>query len=141
MLWDRYMQLTQIEAAFKCMKSELGIRPIYHQLEHRVEAHILVAFLAYCLTVTLKHRLQAHAPGLTPRAVLEKLAAIQMLDVWLPTTDGRWLVMPRYTQPEAEQAVAAAQTEAVSARSNRRLSSRPSRPPPCFKNSNCSADL
>ena len=104
-LWDRYMQLVQIEAAFKCLKSELGIRPIYHQLEHRVEAHILVAFLAYCLTVTLKHRLQAHAPGLTPRAVLEKLAAIQTLDVWLPTTDGRYLVMPRYTEPEADLAV------------------------------------
>jgi len=104
-LWDRYMQLTQIEAAFKCLKSELGIRPIYHQLEHRVEAHILVAFLAYCLSVTLKHRLQAHAPGLTPRAVLEKLAAIQMLDVSLPTTDGRCLIMPRYTEPEAEVAL------------------------------------
>jgi hypothetical protein len=104
-LWDRYMQLTQIEAAFKCLKSDLGIRPIYHQLEHRVEAHILVAFLAYCLTVTLKHRLQAHAPGLTPRAVLEKLATIQMLDVSFPTTDGRRLVMPRYTEPNAEQAL------------------------------------
>ena len=104
-LWDRYMQLTQIEAAFKCLKSDLGIRPIYHQLEHRVEAHILVAFLAYCLTVTLKHRLQTHAPGLTPRAVLEKLAAIQMLDVSFPTTDGRRLVMPRYTEPEQEQAL------------------------------------
>ncbi len=104
-LWERYIQLTQIEAAFRTMKSELGIRPIYHQLEHRVEAHILVAFLAYCLTVTLKNRLQALAPGLTPKAVLEKLGAIQMLDVWLPTTDGRWLVMPRYTQPEAEQAI------------------------------------
>ena len=104
-LWDRYMQLTQIEAAFKCLKSELGIRPIYHQLEHRVDAHILVAFLAYCLTVTLKHRLQAYAPGLTPRAVLEKLAAMQMLDVSLPTTDGRRLVMPRYTEPEQEQAL------------------------------------
>ena len=104
-LWDRYMQLTQIEAAFKCLKSDLGIRPIYHQLEHRVEAHILVAFLAYCLTVTLKHRLQEHAPGLTPRAVLEKLAAIQMLDVSFPTTDGRRLVMPRYTEPEPEQAL------------------------------------
>jgi hypothetical protein len=99
------MQLTQIEAAFKCLKSDLGIRPIYHQLEHRVEAHIMVAFLAYCLMVTLKHRLQAHAPGLTPRAVLEKLAAIQMLDVSFPTTDGRRLVMPRYTEPGAEQAV------------------------------------
>jgi len=104
-LWDRYMQLVQIEAAFKCLKSELGIRPIYHQLEHRVEAHILIAFLAYCLTVTLRHRLQVHAPGLTPRVVLEKLASIQALDVCLPTTDGRHLVMPRYTEPEADLAL------------------------------------
>ena len=102
-LWERYVQLTQIEAAFKSLKSELGLRPIYHQLEHRVEAHILIAFLAYCLLVTLKNRLQALAPGLTPRAVLEKLAPIQMLDVCFPTTDGRWLVMPRYTQPEPDQ--------------------------------------
>jgi transposase len=104
-LWDRYVQLTQIEAAFKCLKSELGIRPIHHQLEHRVDAHILVAFLAYCLTVTLKHRLRMHAPGLTPRAVLEKLAGIQMLDVSFPTTDGRRLIMPRYTEPDPDQAL------------------------------------
>jgi len=104
-LWERYIQLAQIEAAFKAMKSELSIRPLYHQLGHRVEAHILVAFLAYCLLVTLKNRLQVLAPGLTPKAVLEKLATIQMLDVWLPTTDGRWLVMPRFTQPEADQAI------------------------------------
>ncbi|HEX3880782.1 MAG TPA: IS1634 family transposase [Bryobacteraceae bacterium] len=104
-LWDRYMQLVQIEAAFKCLKSDLGIRPIYHQLERRVDAHILVAFLAYCLTATLKYRLQAHAPGLSPRAVMEKLATIQTLDVWLPTTDGRYLVMPRYTEPEADLAL------------------------------------
>ena len=104
-LWERYIQLAQIEAAFKAMKSELGIRPLYHQLGHRVEAHILVAFLAYCLLITLKNRLQALAPGLTPKAVLEKLATIQMLDVWLPTTDGRWLVMPRFTQPETDQAI------------------------------------
>jgi hypothetical protein len=71
-LWERYIQLTQIEAAFKAMKSELGLRPIYHQLGHRVEAHILVAFLAYCLLVTLKNRLQALAPGLTPRAVFPR---------------------------------------------------------------------
>ncbi len=103
LLWERYMQLTQIEAAFKCLKSELGIRPLYHQLEHRVEAHILVAFLAYGLMVTLKSRLQPRAPGLTPQAALEKLSTIQMLDVWLPTTDDRWLVMPRYTQPEPDQ--------------------------------------
>ena len=104
-LWDRYIQLTQIEAAFKCLKSDLGIRPIFHQLEHRVDAHILVAFLAYCLTVTLKHRLQRLAPGLTPRAALEKLATIQMLDVVLPTTDGRCLIMPRYTEPDPDQAL------------------------------------
>lgn len=104
-LWDRYVQLTQIEAAFKCLKSDLGIRPIHHQLEHRVEAHILVAFLAYCLTVTLRHRLRIHAPGLTPRAVLEKLAGIQMLEVSFPTTDGRRLIMPRYTEPDPEQAL------------------------------------
>jgi transposase len=104
-LWDRYIQLTQIEAAFKCLKSELGIRPIFHQLEHRVEAHILVAFLAYCLSVTLKHRLTAYAPGLTPRAVLEKLAAIQILEVILPTTDGRHLIMPRHTEPEPDLAL------------------------------------
>jgi transposase len=104
-LWDRYVQLTQIEAAFKCLKSDLGIRPIHHQLEHRVDAHILVAFLAYCLTVTLRHRLRRDAPGLTPRAVLEKLASIQMLDVSFPTTDGRRLVMPRYTEPSPEQAL------------------------------------
>jgi hypothetical protein len=102
-LWERYIQLTQIEAAFKTLKSELGLRPIYHQVEKRVEAHIFVAFLAYALAVTLKQRLEALAPGLTPRAVLEKLGTIQMLDVCFPTTDGRWLIMPRYTQPEPEQ--------------------------------------
>jgi len=104
-LWERYIQLTQIEAAFKTLKSELGLRPIYHQLEKRVEAHLFVAFLAYALSVTLKQRLQVLAPGLTPRAVLEKLATIQVLDVCLPTTDGRWLIMPRYTQPEPDQSL------------------------------------
>jgi transposase len=102
-LWNLYRQLTQIEAAFRCLKTDLKIRPIYHQLDKRVEAHILVAFLAYCLTVTLKKRLEAHAPGLTPKAALEKLSTIQMLDVWLPTTDGHVLVLPRYTQPSLDQ--------------------------------------
>jgi hypothetical protein len=102
-LWRYYMQLTQIEAAFKCLKSDLAIRPIHHQVESRVEAHILVAFLAYCLMTTLAQRLKIYAPGLTPRAVLDKLASIQMIDVKLPTTDGRMLLMPRYTQPEKDQ--------------------------------------
>lgn len=98
-LWTRYVQLTQIEAVFRALKTDLGLRPIYHQLEHRVDAHIFVAFLAYCLQVTLKNQLLAHAPGLTPNAVFEKLATIQMIDVWIPTQDGRWLILPRYTQP------------------------------------------
>jgi hypothetical protein len=85
-LWERYIrltqvQLTQVEAAFKSMKGELGIRPIFHQLQRRVEAHVFVAFLGYCLLVTLKSRLAAYAPGLTPKAVLEKLGKIQMIDV------------------------------------------------------------
>jgi hypothetical protein len=104
-LWEQYMRMTEIEAAFKCLKSELAVRPIHHQVEPRVEAHIFVAFLAYALMATLRLRLGEHAPGLTPRAVMDKLGAIQMIDVWLPTTDGRWLVMPRYTQPEAEQKI------------------------------------
>jgi transposase len=101
-LWARYVQLTQIESAFRSLKSELKIRPIYHQLEHRAEAHVLIAFLAYCLQVTLKNRLMLHAPGLTAPAVLEKLATIQMVEVWIPTVDGRWLVLPRHTHPEKD---------------------------------------
>jgi transposase len=101
-LWARYVQLTQIESVFRTLKSELGIRPIYHQLEHRADAHVLIAFLAYCLQVTLKNRLLVHAPGLTPAAVMAKLATIQMVEVWIPMLDGRWLVLPRHTQPEKD---------------------------------------
>jgi transposase len=101
-LWTRYVQLTQIESVFRSLKSELSIRPIGHQLEHRADAHILVAFLAYSLQVTLKQRLMRHAPGLTPAAVFEKLATIQMVEVWIPLVDGRRLVMPRHTQPEPD---------------------------------------
>ena len=101
-LWTLYVQLTQIESVFRCLKSELEIRPLYHQLEHRADAHVLIAFLAYCLQVTLKNRIMIHAPGLTPAAVLEKLATIQMVEVWIPTVDGRWLVLPRHTQPEKD---------------------------------------
>lgn len=101
-LWSRYVQLTHIEAVFRTLKSDLGIRPIYHHLQHRIDAHILIAFLAYCLQVTLKNRLMRHAPGLTPTAVLETLAAIHMIDVWIPTVDGRWLILPRYTRPDKD---------------------------------------
>jgi transposase len=122
-LWTRYVQLTQIESVFRSLKSELSIRPIRHQLEHRADAHVLIAFLAYCLQVTLKNRLMLHAPGLTPAAVFEKLATIQMVEVWIPMVDGRWLVMPRHTQPEKD----------VQALLNQMRITLPSQPPPRIK--------
>ena len=102
-LWTWYIQLTEVEQAFKELKGDLSIRPIDHQLDRRIDAHIFVAFLADCLQVTLKARLRPLAPGLTPRSALEKFAAIQMVDVHLPTTDGRILILSRYTEPEADQ--------------------------------------
>jgi transposase len=108
-LWQFYIQLTQIEAAFKDMKDDLSLRPIFHRLEDRIEAHIFVAFLAYCLHVSLRARLRVLAPGLTPRSVLEKFAAIQMLDVHFPTSDGRELIFSRYTQPEKDHKMILAQ--------------------------------
>jgi transposase len=102
-LWQFYIQLVEIEAAFKNLKDDLQLRPIYHQLQHRIEAHIFVAFIAYCLHVTLRARLRPVAGGLTPRAVLDKFAAIQMLDVKFPTTDGRTLILSRYTEPDTDQ--------------------------------------
>jgi len=104
-LWRMYMQLVHVEQAFKELKSDLAIRPIHHQVEPRVEAHILVAFLGYALLASLRMKLQYAAPGLTPRAVLEKLAAIGMVEVCIPISDGRWLVMPRYVEPEADQQI------------------------------------
>jgi transposase len=110
-LWEYYIRLIEIEQAFKEMKNDLLIRPIYHQEDHRIEAHIFISFVAYCLQVTLKQRLRALAPGLTPKAVIEKFAAIQMVDVHLPTTDGRQFVLSRYTQPEKDQKILLQQME------------------------------
>jgi transposase len=104
-IWQRYVLLTQVEAAFKSLKSDLAIRPVYHQLEHRLDAHIFVAFLAYCLTVTLREKLRFHAPGLTARDVLDKLGTIMMIDVRIPTADGRIFEMRRYSQPEIEHRI------------------------------------
>jgi transposase len=104
-LWEFYIQLVEIEAAFKNLKDDLALRPIFHQLEHRIEAHIFVAFIAYCLHVTLRARLRPLAPGLSPRAVLDKFGAIQMLDVHFPTTDGRTLILSRYTHPEPDHKI------------------------------------
>lgn len=108
-LWEFYIQLTQVEAAFKDLKDDLSLRPIFHQLERRIEAHVFIAFQAYCLHVHLRQLLRAHAPGLTPRAVLEKFAAMQMLDVHFPTTDERELIFRRYTQPEKDHKMILAQ--------------------------------
>jgi transposase len=102
-MWSMYMQLVWIESAFKSMKSDLAIRPIWHQVQPRVEAHLFVAFMGYCLMAALRKHLEPAAPGLSPKAVLEQLAAIKMVDVCLPTSDGRWLIMPRHTEPEQEQ--------------------------------------
>ena len=101
-LWGLYLQLVNVEEAFKNLKGDLAIRPIFHQSEQRIEAHILISFLAYCLHITLTERLRALAPGLTARSLLEKFASIQMIDVRVPTTDGREIVMTRTTQPEPE---------------------------------------
>jgi hypothetical protein len=101
-LWTFYIQLTEVEQAFKELKHDLAVRPIYHQKESRIEAHVFVAFLAYCLQVTLKAKLRPLAGGITPREVIAKFKTMQMVDVRIPTTDGRELVLSRYTQPEAE---------------------------------------
>lgn len=102
-LWQFYLQLVEVEAAFRDIKSDLSIRPIFHQREERIEAHIFVSFLAYCVHVSFKHQLKMHAPGLTVRQALEKFAGIQLLDVHFPTTDGRELIFTRHTEPENDQ--------------------------------------
>lgn len=102
-LWQTYLLLSQVEEAFKHLKTDLALRPFCHQKQERIEAHIFIAFLAYCLHVTLTRRLKDLAPGLTARSVLDQLASMQMLDVHLPTTDGREVILTRYTQPEPEQ--------------------------------------
>ena len=101
-LWHYYVQLVAVEEAFKTLKGDLAIRPVFHHDEKRIEAHIFVAFLAYCLQITLTRRLHALAPGLTARSVLQKFAAVQMIDVHLPTTDGREIILSRSTDPEPE---------------------------------------
>lgn len=102
-LWTKYIQLTEAEAAFRALKSELAIRPLFHQLEHRVKAHILVAFLGYALWVTLKHLLHRRGTGLTPARALAQLATLQSADIVLPTTDGREIRLRRVATPTSDQ--------------------------------------
>lgn len=105
LLWRCYMQLVFVEEAFRTLKGDLGLRPIYHQKPERIEAHLFVAFLAYCLSITLRQRLKALAGGLMPRVVFEKLATLQLLDVRVPTTDGRQLRLVRRTEPDRDVAL------------------------------------
>src|SRR5208282_1462910 len=101
-LWQYYIQLVAVEEAFRNLKGDLAIRPVFHRGEKRIEAHIFIAFLAYCLQITLTRRLHSLAPGLTARSALAKFAAVQMIDVHLPTTDGREIILTRTTEPEPE---------------------------------------
>jgi transposase len=108
-IWNLYMRLVEIEECFRNLKGDLSIRPIYHKEEERIEAHIMISFLAFCLHTTLRHKLRQKAPGLTPRSVFEQLGAIQMLDVKFPTGDGRTLLFERYTTPDKTQKLLLAQ--------------------------------
>jgi hypothetical protein len=99
-LWRNYINLVRIEESFRTLKSDLSLRPIHHQLDHRIEAHIMISFLAYCLHITLEKYNKKSAAGLSARSVLARLSEIQMLDVRIPATDGRELRMKRYTKPE-----------------------------------------
>jgi transposase len=126
-IWRQYIGLTEVEESFRNLKGDLGIRPIYHQKEDRIEAHIFISFLSYCLHVALRGKLRSLAGGLTPRAVLEKFATMQMIDVHLPVGESGSdeLVMPRYTQPDKDLAL-------LLARMNLQL---PSQPPPTIRKS------
>ena len=125
-LWEYYIQLTEIEQAFKELKHDLSVRPIYHQNDMRIDAHIFVSFIAYCLSVTLKYLAKQKAPGLTPRAILEKFFSMQMVDVHLPTTDGQCFILSRYTQPDIDQKILLAQLKLLL----------PAQPPPKIKVNN-----
>jgi hypothetical protein len=106
-LWKKYMQLTEVEAAFRSLKSELKIRPLFHQLERRVKAHVLVAFLGYALLVTLKHLLKhllkRRASEHSPAQALKRLSELYSVDIVLPTIEGREIWLRRITKREDDQ--------------------------------------
>jgi hypothetical protein len=110
-LREFYLQLSEVEAAFKQLKGERAVRPIYHQRKNRIEAHLFIAFIAYCIQVTLKHRLWLKAPDLPARQALDKFSILQMLEVHFPTTDGRELIFTRYTEPELDPQLLLAQLD------------------------------
>jgi transposase len=99
-LWRNYINLVRIEESFRTLKGDLGLRPVFHQLDERIEAHVFISFLAYCLHVTLEQYNKKAATGLSSRSVLARMSEIQMLDVTIPATDGREVRMKRHTKPE-----------------------------------------
>jgi hypothetical protein len=104
-LWQTYTQLTEAEAAFRTLKSEIKVRPIWHWTESRVQAHLMVAFLVYCLWVYLKKCAQRVAPSLTPWVLLDQLGRIVLVEVWFELRNGGTICLPRITQPKPAQAV------------------------------------
>ena len=104
-LWRKYMIQGEIEYAFRELKGDLGLRPVYHQLEDRIEAHIFTSFMALCLLTTLRAIAREHAPGLTPRQIIDKMKTVKMVDVVMPTTDGRVVTLPRYVEPKEDVAL------------------------------------
>ncbi len=131
--WENYLLLTRIEQAFKDLKGDLSIRPIYHSMGSRIEAHIFVCFLAYCLHSTLRNLAKRVAGAMTPAEIISKMASIQMIDVHLPTTDGRQITMSRHTHPNKETALVLAGLALTL----------PEQPPPKIYSSltGCSADF
>lgn len=101
-LWEQYIQLTEVEAAFRTLKSEVQLRPIYHWVEPRVEAHVMLAFMAYAMWICLKWILKPVATGLTPRQMIELFRNIQLVEVWFDTVDDRRICLPRITIPNPE---------------------------------------
>ena len=104
-LWKRYMIQGEIEYAFRELKNDLGLRPVYHQLDDRIEAHVFTAFMALCLFQTLRAIARERAPGLTPRQIVEKFRTVKMVDVVMPTTDHRIVTLPRYIEPKKDVAI------------------------------------
>ena len=104
-IWKKYMIQGEIEYAFHELKGDLGLRPVYHQLEDRIEAHIFTSFMALCLLTTLRAIAREHAPGLTPRQIIDKMKTVKMVDVVMPTTDGRVVTLPRYVEPKEDVAL------------------------------------
>ena len=104
-LWKKYMIQGEIECAFRELKNDLGLRPVYHSLDDRIEAHIFAAFMALCLLATLRAIARQHAPGLTARQIIDKFKTVKMVDVVLPTTDNRIVTLPRHIEPKEDTAL------------------------------------